>query len=102
MRGIVAAAVATLILAPAAAHADQLEPADRNVDTVRVTYVEPVGARGLFVELNNGAVYRLQPCRYEDSRHCYWDADSRGNGIGRSFIRVSGRIVFSRMVGDAR
>lgn len=85
-----------------AAHADQLEPADRNVTRVRVTYVEPIGARRLFVELNNGAAYRLNPCRYEDGRQCYWDADDRGNGVGRSFVAVSGRVTYSSMIGDAR
>lgn len=98
MRGILAPAVvaAGLALVPGAAHAEQLESADRKVDTVRVTYVEPVGRRALFVELNNGAAYRLNPCRVEDGRQCYWDADNRGNGIGRSFVSVGGRVIFTR------
>jgi hypothetical protein len=26
-----------------------------------------------------------KPCKFEDSRNCYWDAGVRGNGKGRSF-----------------
>jgi len=26
------------------------------------------------------------PCPTEDSVSCYWDAESRGNGQGRSFV----------------
>src|SRR5688572_17396268 len=25
------------------------------------------------------------PCQHEDSVNCYWDADTMGNGTGRSF-----------------
>jgi hypothetical protein len=27
----------------------------------------------------------LPPCEYEDSSLCYWDAQTRGNGLGTSF-----------------
>lgn len=105
-RHLVAAAILGALIglwiSPGRAYAEQLEPADRNVSTVRVSYVEPSGARRLYVELNNGAAYRLSPCRVEDGRHCYWDADDRGNGAGRSFVRVSGRTVYSRLIGAAR
>lgn len=94
-----AALVLAIVLTPSApASAEQLEPADREVSTVRVVYVESSDGRRLYVELNNGATYRLSPCRVEDGRHCYWDADARGNGIGRSFVRVSGRTVYSRLI----
>lgn len=92
-----------LWISPGRAYAVQLEPADRHVETVRVTYVEPaIGPQDLYVELNNGATYALKPCRFEDGRQCYWDADARGNGVGSSFIVVSGRVIYSRMIGDAR
>ncbi len=29
---------------------------------------------------------RLPECKYEDSRHCYWDADTRGNGLGNDVV----------------
>lgn len=101
-RTLTVLALSAAVLAPAAAHANQLEAADRNVSTVRVSYVEPIGAHKLYVELNNGATYRLNACRYEDGRMCYWDAGDMGNGAGNSFVRVSGRIVYSSMVGGAR
>lgn len=28
----------------------------------------------------------LKPCRNEDSRHCYWDADTMGNGRGHDVV----------------
>jgi len=28
------------------------------------------------------------PCATEDSANCYWDAQSRGNGRGHSFISL--------------
>lgn len=82
------AAVAGLALTTGPADAVQLEKADREVSRVRVTYVEPARHGRLYVELNNGATYRLKPCRHEDSPSCYWDARSRGNGIGHSFATV--------------
>lgn len=98
MRGILAAAVvaAGLAVIPGAAHAVKLESADRKVDTVRVTYVEPVGRGRMFLELNNGAAYRLNACRYEDGRHCFWSAGSAGNGRGDSFVVVDGRVIYTR------
>lgn len=32
----------------------------------------------------------LPSCPTEDSTNCYWDAQSRGNGIGTSFVDVGG------------
>lgn len=89
------AALAIVLGSIVPSHATQLESADHHVKTVRVTYVEQVSNRHIFVELNNGAAYRLKACRYEDGRHCFWDAGSAGNGIGRSFIVVSGRVIYT-------
>lgn len=92
-----------LWISPGRAYAVPIEPADHHVTTLRVTYVEPaVGPQDLYVELNNGATYALKPCRVEDGRQCYWDADARGNGVGRSFVRVSGQLIYSTAVGTAR
>ena len=30
------------------------------------------------------------PCEAEDSTFCYWDASTRGNGLGQSFINIGG------------
>lgn len=93
-------------ISPGRAYADQLEPADRDVRTVRVSYAEPVGRVALYVELNNGATYRLAPCRFEDGSGqrggCFWDASDRGNGIGDSFAVISGRFIYSARIGSAR
>lgn len=36
------------------------------------------------------------PCEDEDSiRNCYWDADTRGNGIGRSFYVLNGEVFYA-------
>jgi hypothetical protein len=102
MRRVLAALALSVVLPAAPAAAEQLEPADRDVTRVRVTYVEPAGTRALYVELNNGATYHLNPCRSEDGRQCYWDADDRGNGIGRSYVVVAGRVIYSRLIGAAR
>jgi hypothetical protein len=32
----------------------------------------------------------IPPCATEDAANCYWDADSMGDGSGRSFITLSG------------
>jgi hypothetical protein len=36
----------------------------------------------------------LPACPTEDSTDCYWLAESRGNGKGRSFINIAGAAVF--------
>jgi len=33
---------------------------------------------------------QLTPCETEDSDNCYWDASTRGNGEGVSFITLNG------------
>lgn len=96
-----------LWISPGRAFADQIEPADHNVKTVRVTYAEPINRVALYMELNNGATYKLRPCRMEDGSGqrggCYWDAGNRGNGIGDSFaVLPSGRFVYSARIGSAR
>lgn len=36
----------------------------------------------------------LVPCPEEDSRNCYWDAATMGNGVGRSFVNIDGRMYY--------
>ena len=36
----------------------------------------------------------LPACPTEDSRNCFWDAGAHGNGEGRSFVEVEGRIQY--------
>lgn len=34
---------------------------------------------------------RRTPCEYEDDTDCFWNAATRGNGLGDSFMRVNGK-----------
>lgn len=37
----------------------------------------------------------MQPCEFEDSVDCYWDAQSMGNGIGESFtVDAVGNVTY--------
>lgn len=36
------------------------------------------------------------PCAMEDSANCYWDAASRGNGEGTSFVDIEGTAYYFR------
>lgn len=83
-----------LWISPGRAYAGQVEPADRDVKRLSVTYAEPVDRRAVFVEMNDGSAWMLRPCRSEDARTCYWDARRFGNGVGRSFVVLRGRVVY--------
>lgn len=39
------------------------------------------------------AALSLPPCEYEDSTNCHWNASTRGNGIGQSFIAIGPIII---------
>ena len=37
----------------------------------------------------------IPPCPTEDSNGCYWDASTRGNGLGHSFIATNdGEVIW--------
>ena len=36
----------------------------------------------------------LPPCVTEDSHDCFWDAQHRGNGLGRSFVDIAGIVYY--------
>jgi hypothetical protein len=38
----------------------------------------------------------LRDCPAEDSRNCSWDASERGNGAGRDFIDLNGKVYYRR------
>lgn len=40
------------------------------------------------------ASFILPPCATEDSDNCFWDAQERGNRLGRSFVTVNGTRLF--------
>jgi hypothetical protein len=37
----------------------------------------------------------LVPCPTEDSDNCYWDAVSRSNGVGSSFVAWEGKVYYA-------
>jgi hypothetical protein len=37
---------------------------------------------------------KMPACEEEDSRNCYWNAATMGNGMGRSFVDVNGVTIF--------
>ena len=45
----------------------------------------------LQVQFHDMRVVIFKPCKFEDSRNCYWDAGRFGNGQGRSFVDLNGK-----------
>jgi type 1 glutamine amidotransferase len=55
-------------------------------------WVDRIGkTRWFYVELYDQSKWLVPRCRYEDSRNCYWNAERRGNGEGRSFVDIGSR-----------
>jgi hypothetical protein len=54
-------------------------------------YSRPGGEQVLCFESDIAA---LQPCQFEDSMDCHWDAATQGNGKGRSFNAVGGQVIY--------
>lgn len=50
-------------------------------------------ATGLTVVAITGGA-SLPYCIAEDSTNCYWNAAKQGNGEGRSFIDLSGAVIY--------
>lgn len=57
-------------------------------------YVEHSHRRWYYAERYDTSEWMVTRCRYEDSRNCYFNAKKRGDGKGRSFINLKGRIVY--------
>lgn len=38
----------------------------------------------------------LSPCPSEDSNFCQWDAQTQGNGLGQSFVALSGNWIVTQ------
>lgn len=88
-----------LWVSPGRAHAD---PVDNTNPAVYVSHMSPQPAGpAVTVTLSTGKVRQLNPCRVEDGRRCYWQADVRGNGIGRSFVVLGGVRYFVNIETEA-
>lgn len=73
------------------AEADPTPPPGLHV--TRIVYIDsgPWADTGrMIVTLSNHKSDVLKPCRTEDGRHCYWNAQIRGDGRGDSFIVTRG------------
>lgn len=95
---LLATIAAVLVSSPAnaaEARTVRLEPPTRHVQHVAVTSARPGPGSTLVIRFNTGSKWRVVPCKWEDSRNCYWDARSRGNGHGRSFVTLKGKTYYS-------
>ena len=86
---------------PAEAKATRVEKADRSGGKV-LAYVEPYRVKRykgkrqptrLYVEFRDGSAWHFTPCKEEDSRNCFWWAPKRGNGKGKSFVDLRGKVI---------
>lgn len=80
----------------ASAKAVRVEKRDTTVSKT-LSYVEPFKVRKgtpkrLYVEFSDGSSFVFTPCKYEDSRNCFWWAPSRGNKAGHSFLDLRGNV----------
>lgn len=93
----IAGAMIGLWVSPGRAYAD---PVDNTDPAVYVSRVAPAPAGpAITVTLSTGKTRELAPCRVEDGRRCYWQADVRGNRIGRSFVVIGGVRYSVNLVG---
>lgn len=82
----------------ASAKAVRIEKRDTAV-TKTLAYVEPFKVRKgtpkrLYVEFSDGSSWVFTPCKYEDSRNCFWWAPARGNKRGHSFLDLRGTVHY--------
>lgn len=84
---------------PAYAKAVRVEARETVKADKVLTYVEPFKVRKgtprrLYVEFRDGSAWVFTPCKQEDSRNCFWWAEGRGNGEGKSFVNLRGRTIY--------
>lgn len=96
VRAVLRAVIVTLLVGAWLTGPGRTEPAapaavvsaSAEVIHPHITHREHSAPRRLYVEVNDGSAHTLRPCREEDSRRCYWDSRTRGNGVGHSFAAV--------------
>lgn len=52
-----------------------------------------VGCLAIVIDSMTSVVV-LMPCDTEDSDNCYWDAEQQGNGVGKSFVVLDGKVYY--------
>lgn len=80
--------------ASAATGAVRLEPPTRSASPVKFVSVKYVSSTRVHVRFNTGSKWSVPTCKYEDSSNCYWDAQRRGNGQGRSWVHLNGKVYY--------
>lgn len=63
---------------------------------MRKTITRWVSVAAMAVGIAAGAVVTVAvvaQCPTEDSRNCYWNARTQGNGVGQSFVDINGNAV---------
>lgn len=74
------------------------DPVVNDGSEVWVSKIDPLttatGRPRWYVTWSDGKRRVLNPCRYEDGRNCFWQADKVGNKIGDSFVVSRGQIWF--------
>lgn len=53
---------------------------------MRRLLVGAILSAALLVGAGSGPSSKLGPCKSEDSTHCYWDAQTMGNGRGHDVV----------------
>jgi len=94
---VVALVVVLVTLAGGWFNVAKADPVPDNNPRLYVKVIAPLvhdHGTHLRVGLSNGRWDVLNPCRYEDGRHCYWVGSAMGNGNGRDFIVTAGRVYY--------
>lgn len=88
----------TLVAQPAQAvtGAVRLEAPTRSASPVQFTRVTYVSDTRVRVRFNTGSLWSMPTCKHEDSNNCYWNARKSGNGQGRSFVALKGKVYYAR------
>lgn len=81
--GITAAAITTALLVPSDHTPPTVTPAPGSAAAI---HVPAAAVRAIYPDMT------IPPCAHEDSHNCYWDAATRGNHEGRSFIDLDGHL----------
>lgn len=90
-----ALAVIALAVAPIApANAHPATPSAKRATVAKVKHHAAADLTSRYdVTLSNGRRVRgLKQCAYEDSPNCVWDSVLSGDGRGRSFVDLGGRL----------
>lgn len=66
----------------------QISVPRHKVKHLKVDFVVRETSGRATVTFNDGQTWSVRPCQVEDAARCYWDAQTRGNHQGTSFVRL--------------